>query len=288
MTVFSEYWQSNSLDMPLETLSEKAMRGIIDGSWLMVYITIPTLLLELWSLETATALYKKNPRLYCTAIGLNLFNHFVLGMPSYVLGVCFYAQDLHLPTTSTALVVLLQVMITVVIHSLCFFYVHKVFHTVPQLYKWHKFHHLFNTLVTPVTANAVSPVEYFVAYLTPFMISMTLLRSTETSLWLAIQVISIFNLAMHTPKLQHFYHSAPQWIVSTEHHLEHHKRLSCHYAAPTFNLDYIAALLSTPATATATTSGDKIAPAAAGSTNNTRPDGKCTTRSRSTEARREN
>jgi sterol desaturase/sphingolipid hydroxylase (fatty acid hydroxylase superfamily) len=270
MTWLSEYWPSNSVDAPWEPISEKAVRGIIDGSWLMVYIIIPTVLLELWSLDSATALYKKNPRLYCTAAGLNLFNHFVLGMPSYVLGVCFYTKELDLAATSKTLVVFYQVLVTVLIHSLCFYHVHKVFHNVPQLYKWHKFHHLFNTLVTPITANAVSPVEYFVAYLTPFMISMTLTRTTETSLWLAIQVISIFNIAMHTPKLQPYYQGVPQWIVSTADHLEHHRRLTCHYAAPTFNLDYVAALLFSPAAA----SGGRIACA----TTTDKPDEKGTPR----------
>ena len=280
MVVFEMYkvWKAvwDTPEQVTLTWLAQAIPSIIDGCWLMVYILIPTLVLELWSHETAIALYKKNPRLYTTAVGLNVFNHFVLGMPCYVLAVCFLARDLnshHDAATSAMLLVPCQVLITIVIHSLCFYHVHKILHTIPKLYKWHKFHHLFNTLVTPITANAVSPVEYALGYLAPFCVSMLLLRATETSLWISIQVISMFNLIMHTPKLQYIYDKdqllVPKWMVSTADHLEHHKRLNCHYAAPTLDIDYLADLLSVTGAGTASSSsgGKMIQVSPAGGTN---------------------
>ncbi|CAB9496830.1 expressed unknown protein [Seminavis robusta] len=237
-----------------EEVHETACRGFVDGVWLMVYIIIPTLLLEMWSFETAAALYKKNARLYKTAFALNFFNHFGLGAICYAFTITFFAKNVPHPvlasTDSTDSTMLLlasyyltiagQVLTLMIVHSLCFYTVHRIFHTYPKLYKWHKFHHLFNTHVPPITANAVSPVEYLIGYLIPFLISMTLFQHCELALWIAIQVVSIFNIAMHTPKLERYYDKIlPSWMVGTGDHLEHHKRLNCHYAAPTLDLDYL-------------------------------------------------
>ena len=37
------------------------------------------------------------------------------------------------------------------------------------MYWAHRFHHKFNVVVVPVTANAVSLAEYAIAYMAPFV-----------------------------------------------------------------------------------------------------------------------
>lgn len=212
-----------------------------DGSLLMVYVLLQTFFLELLSLDTSKALYQKNPKLYQNAVVLNFFNHFVVGVPSYAVGILlttdiperdnFFIYSLKLVT---------QIIGITAIHALCYYQIHKIFHTYPRLYKWHKFHHLFNTHVPPLSANAVSPVEYYLAYICPFLVALILLKPCELALWSSILLIGIFNLTMHTPMLEPYFDKVtPQWMAKTANHLEHHKRLNCHYAAPTFDIDYL-------------------------------------------------
>lgn len=230
---------ADSFGVPMEDLHENVQAGV----WLMAYLVVPTLLLETWSHETSRALHKKNAHLYWQAFALNFVNHFGLGAPAYALAVTLLAQpeeEFKVRTTVG------QVFGLVVVHSICFFQAHQAFHTVKPLYRWHKFHHLFNTHVTPITANAVSMVEYVIAYLTPFGVGMLLFPCSALALQIAIQLISICNIAMHTPKLELLYKTyVPAWlpIVGTAAHLEHHKRLNCHYAAPTIDWDTILATL---------------------------------------------
>ena len=50
---------------------------------------------------------------------------------------------------------------------------------------------------------------------------------------------SFTNLLIHTPWLEEA--SAkylPPWLVSTAGHIEHHRKLSMNYAAPTLNVDH--------------------------------------------------
>ena len=232
------------MNIPYPTTSiEELLANAHEGLWLMLWLLVPTLLLEAWSYETSRALYKKNAQLYWQALALNLINHFGLGAPGYALVVTLLSDRDRVSVREVAG----QVLGLILVHSICFYQVHQTFHTVKSLYQWHKFHHLFNTHVSPITANAVSVVEYVIAYLSPFAVGMLLFPCSVTSLKIAIQVISFLNLAMHTPKLEQFYQTLfPAWIplVHTAAHLEHHKRLNCHYAAPTLDWDGIVLLVT--------------------------------------------
>jgi sterol desaturase/sphingolipid hydroxylase (fatty acid hydroxylase superfamily) len=235
-TMYSVHPSLNSFTL------DEVQANFKDGTWLMISIVVPTLLLEAWSYETARALYQKNKKLYLQAFALNFVNHFLLGTPAYAISVTLLARE---STTSDSLLhlylqTLLQVLCIVTCHSLLFYKVHQTFHTQKWLYKWHKFHHLFNTHVPPISANAVSLVEYLIGYLSPFAVAMIVFQCTATALWISIQWISICNLVMHTPKLEHYYDRIiPTWLVGTGMHLEHHSRLNKHFSAPTLDLDYI-------------------------------------------------
>ena len=121
-------------------------------------------------------------------------------------------------------------------HGLGYYAAHRWMHT-RRMYWAHKFHHKFNLIVVPVTANAVSLAEYAIAYMAPFVVGSALLRPDRASLFVAVGYISLNNLLIHTPRLCELSkHLVPWWGVSTADHLEHHARLTTHYAAPTISI----------------------------------------------------
>ena len=219
-----------------------ALYYIQDGFYIMSILMVFTALLEMHSFQTARALYQKNASLYRKAWIINFVNHFGLAIPCYAFFQVWSTQELpeddHRVTK--LLRVVWQVMQITSLHSIIFYQVHKTFHEYPQLYRWHKFHHQFNTHVPPVSATAVSPVEYLTAYLSPFMFAVILFPAVSpTAFRLGVVVMGTFNVMMHTPSLEAWYErTIPAWMVHTSDHLEHHKRLNCHYAAPTWDIDY--------------------------------------------------
>jgi sterol desaturase/sphingolipid hydroxylase (fatty acid hydroxylase superfamily) len=73
----------------------------------------------------------------------------------------------------------------------------------------------------------------------PFTIAMPFVRPDAVSIQLSVGIVSVSNLLIHTPKVAEISEKfMPEWLVSTDDHLEHHRKLNCKYAAPTFNIDY--------------------------------------------------
>eukprot|EP00529_Nitzschia_sp_RCC80_P040810 CAMPEP_0113454358 /NCGR_PEP_ID=MMETSP0014_2-20120614/7822_1 /TAXON_ID=2857 /ORGANISM="Nitzschia sp." /LENGTH=278 /DNA_ID=CAMNT_0000345761 /DNA_START=736 /DNA_END=1572 /DNA_ORIENTATION=+ /assembly_acc=CAM_ASM_000159 len=197
----------------------------------------------------------------------NLRNHFLIGVPIYTTAAYLFCCDNAYTAATTnndgtnttttvnnlnenhrddeALLMtpsdrLTSVASILFVQSVCFYTAHRAFHSNPQWYQHHRFHHRFNTHVPPMAANAVSPVEYIFAYILPFTLILPVLKVDTLSLRIVVSIVSVTNLMIHTPKLsaasERF---MPEWLVSTEDHLEHHRKLNCKYAAPTFNVDYI-------------------------------------------------
>merc|ERR1719409_986091 len=76
----------------------------------------------------------------------------------------------------------------------------------------------------------------------PFVAGSALLRPDRLSLFVAVGVISFNSLLIHTPVLADASARLVPWLfVSTADHLEHHRRLTKHYAAPTFSVDRLLA-----------------------------------------------
>lgn len=73
---------------------------------------------------------------------------------------------------------------------------------VAALYWAHRFHHRFNSHVVPMSANAVSFVEYCFAYMLPFIVGCLLLKPDALALFAAASLISINNILIHTPSLE--------------------------------------------------------------------------------------
>ena len=134
-----------------------------------------------------------------------------------------------------------MVLAIIVGHSIGYYCAHRWMHT-RSMYWAHRFHHRFNVYVVPVTANAVSPAEYAIAYMLPFIVGAQLLRPDRLSMFLGVGVVSLTNLLIHTPWLADASARLVPWLfVSTADHLEHHKRLTSHYGAPTISVDRLLA-----------------------------------------------
>mmetsp|Transcript_2977 Transcript_2977/g.4762 ORF Transcript_2977/g.4762 Transcript_2977/m.4762 type:complete len:237 (+) Transcript_2977:100-810(+) len=122
------------------------------------------------------------------------------------------------------------------IHSIGYWYAHKTMHT-SWLFWAHSFHHRFSAAVTPCVAMAVSPAEFLLAYMVPFIVGGLIVRPDRLSLLLAVCIISLSNLMVHTERCQGW--NLPWFLVSADKHLQHHRRPNKHYAAPTLDVDAI-------------------------------------------------
>lgn len=218
-----------------DTIKEHASQGL-ELSCLTFALT---LVLELWSIDTVRKVLDQKGAgvsLYLTAVFANLCNHFVFGWTIYLIAATLFCRDYDKVTSSDRVTSVITILF---VHSICFYVAHRAFHSNPTWYRHHRFHHRFNTHVPPMAANAVSAVEYIFAYILPFTVAMPIVRPDTVSLRFAVGIVSVTNLMIHTPKLSAISEKImPEWLVSTNDHLEHHRKLNTKFAAPTFNVDY--------------------------------------------------
>ena len=221
-----------------ESLQKGVWSAVSGGIVLSVATVLLTFVLELASLPTVRRVLKQRDgtSLYLQAVFLNFLNHFAFGVPVYVIAVplfCHSQQAENWTTFATRTGTIF------VVHSILYYSVHKAFHSSPKLYVYHRFHHRFNKHVPPVAANAVSAVEYLAAYVVPFAVAAALVHPHETELQCAVAVVSVCNLLIHTPRLEEWSKALGPAFVTTHGHLEHHRRMTINYAAPTINVDWI-------------------------------------------------
>ena len=211
-----------------------------EGLELSIGTFLLTLVLQVWSLDTVKKVLEQpgaGISLYKAAIVANLVNHFVFGWTIYLSAAALFCRDTEEVTSSDRIISVLTILF---VQSVAFYIAHRAFHSNPDWYRHHRFHHRFNTYVCPMTANAVSAVEYVFAYILPFAIACPFVQPDSLSLRLSVGIVSVSNLMIHTPKLSEISEKfMPEFLVSTNDHLEHHKKLNCKYAAPTFNIDYL-------------------------------------------------
>lgn len=242
MMLFSFYhtiFSSSSLQD--HELTEKLIQGAYSGLEVAVGTLLLTFVLELWSLPTVKNVLKQTDgaALYQTALWYNLRNHILLGIPTYAAAAAFLCAPEktthhHHPVMRT----LLHVFAVVLLQNLVYYQVHKTFHSIPELYQYHRFHHRFNVHTPPSAANAVTVVEYMVAYVLPFGGIAALVGATECETKLAVVLLSVLNLLVHTPRLDRvpWY---PAFLVSPHQHMDHHRKVTVHYASPFFNVDWL-------------------------------------------------
>jgi len=213
--------------------------SMTNDGWVMTWATLVlTALLELLSFDYVRKICerKDGTKLYAQGVLCNFLNNAVLGPPLYEL-----VSNRWMAQPFTALGRVAMTLAILVGHSVGYYCAHRWMHT-RKMYWAHRFHHRFNVFVVPVTANAVSLAEYALAYMLPFVAGASLLRPDRMSMFLAVGVVSLNNLLIHTPKLADASAALVPWLfVSTADHLEHHKRLTSNYAAPTFSVDRLLA-----------------------------------------------
>lgn len=161
-------------------------------------------------------------------------------------------------TTMIQIPLLIQVIFMIFFHSIQYYMIHKLFHESTTLYQlFHRFHHRFHTYIPPSSANAVTIGEYMIAYILPFVPPLLLAPIISSkAMKYSAGIISLMNLFVHCPQIENWSKQyIPSFFVSTENHLNHHRKLNCHYASPTFNIDYIMYFFttSTPSTCQTTT-----------------------------------
>lgn len=264
----------NSLVLQFDDEKE-LYRRCYGGMELAILTLAITTILELYSIDTVKLVLKQpnGYQLYCTAIMYNVLNHVVFGVPTYIIAVSFCSssssssitdQELSSLSLSSILKLICEVTYILMAHSIQYYCIHRTFHEYPVLYKtFHRFHHRFNVYVPPSSANAVTVGEYLVAYVIPFAVATLVGRPTVTALRIAICIQNLFNLIVHTPKFEQSISIIndhedisnnktmtnttltrrrgllSSFWVTTNDHLNHHRKLQCHYASPTFNIDNI-------------------------------------------------
>ena len=218
------------------------IHGLCPGAML---ITL-TAILESYCLPEVKLLLQRSggKRLYITSLLVNLRNAVFIGALTYYIAHDYICTDriLSIPEKLSCTLGI------VAIHGFFYFLIHKAFHEVKSLWWIHRFHHKFNSVVLPSSANAVSVTEFVFAYMAPFLVGAALTRSDIVSTLLATFTIGIVNLLIHFPLLDgqwpvsyQIESSFPTWIfVSTRDHITHHRHNGNeHYAAPIFHLDRI-------------------------------------------------
>lgn len=212
--------------------------GILSGLAAVVF----TAFLELVLSKEDVSRLRSTPagrELYRSCIYSNIRNNLVLGPITYWLTIEYICR----PGPLTVSEQVQSIFGIVLVEGILFYLVHKAFHEVKCLYWMHRYHHRFNTIVLPSSANAVSIAEYVFAYMIPIVAGVYLMGADEASTFLGAAVIAVTNLLIHTPQLEDYV-----WFwafVSTHDHLEHHRKLRGNYGAPVFHVDRIVRRLST-------------------------------------------
>lgn len=218
------------------------IHGAFGGLELAVLTVLLTLVLELCSLPTVRSVLQQTdgPALYRTALWYNLRNHFLLGIPTYAVAVGFLCSSPKPQSSNVSLASAGNVLSVIVLQNLIYYQAHKTFHSTPKLYQYHRFHHRFNAHTPPSAANAVSVTEYMIAYVLPFGVLAALVGATEFELRTAVGLLSVLNLVVHTSRLDAL--PWPAFLVSPHQHLDHHRKVSVHYASPFLNVDWLLGL----------------------------------------------
>jgi len=229
----SDYWAGSCTHSRSVLFAGPFGADLVAGVVLGLVTVALTVLLEALSWRTALTMARKDPQLYNHAWRMNILNNLCLGPIIFAASAWVFARP-QLPPTQ----LVFSCLGVLAVHAVGYYLVHKAFHEVPGMYCHHKLHHKFNTFVPPSAANCVSVVEYVLAYMAPFPFGAIFFSPDRLAVLAAASVVSFCNLLIHTPPLAEI--SArwlPWWAVATSDHLEHHRRLTCLYAAPTISLD---------------------------------------------------
>ena len=128
-----------------------------------------------------------------------------------------------------------KVMFILLTQSVGYYVVHASFHKSTILYKYHKFHHKFDSVLVPSIGNAVSWQEYSMAYMLPFVCGAIITKPNEISFIIPIAIVALLNMTIHCQELKSYEYN--KYLVSPKQHMEHHLVRDKHFAAPLLNID---------------------------------------------------
>lgn len=202
------------------------------------------LLLELllWDEEWKRQFAQPNIRaLYWSGVRTNLLNYLLLAPAAKGLATAWVASQAGAYTNAAVAFVGL-----LACQAVGYGLVHEWMHR-PENYSWtgHKFHHRFNdkTFVRPISANAVTWIEFVAAYAIPLMAGILICRPAPLVADLVILSVSLANLVIHTPEKVLSMRGAPTVLVTNKKHLYHHQVDSAKFfSAPILDLDRVLGL----------------------------------------------
>lgn len=169
---------------------------------------------------------------------IKAWNHTILN--STLLGPFVYKQiTIHLHNKNNSIIYnFINIQKILFIHSIGYWFVHKLMHT-KTLWCIHKYHHSYSIYVTPVVCMAVTPMEYTLAYMLPFIIGSYLINPSSLELFYSASIVSFCNIIIHCPSIKNLSKYYPNWWISPNKHLLHHSSKNKHIAASTYDIDYI-------------------------------------------------
>lgn len=219
------------MKLPLVKLSANIIQPYIRGLHLGTYTYLFSNILDhTISRNDTLELINKNPKLYIESTVSNFINLIGLSPIYYIFADNFLLKD------KSSEIHFLKVMAIVLTHNILFYKLHKTFHEVKKLYFIHKFHHRFIKPI-PSNGNAVSVIEYNIAYVLPFLIGAIMFNPNNVSFQFAIGIISFLNSLVHCFPLRNI-KFFPLLVVPND-HLIHHEKLTSKYASPLLNVDNV-------------------------------------------------
>lgn len=151
---------------------------------------------------------------YKNGVMLSIFNIVVVGY----LGICF-AYLFYKPKQFNIYHSSIELTISIYSANILFYFVHRLFHSVKFLYKYHLYHHKFSEPIG-LRAAYTHPIDYFFGNLLPLGITPFLLNVDLYTLSFIVY-LSIYSTVIR----EHSDYS------DNIHHLDHHKYYNCNYGA---------------------------------------------------------
>ena len=173
----------------------------------MYTITVSSILDNTISSEHTKALVERDIKLYFEGMRANYLNLLLISPLYYVFVYLFLLNNLKEGFY------LLDYISLLLIHNVGYYAIHKMMHKIPQLKGFHNFHHLFIDVI-PSNGNAVSLMEFNLAYISPFIGGIYLISPNNDTLKSAIMTISFLNTFIHCPNFADL--ELPDIIVSQQ------------------------------------------------------------------------
>ena len=200
-----------------------------------LYTIIFTCILEIISIKYVYTFLQnnRNTKLYKKSIIKNLVNNLIIGPSCYTL--CHF---IYISKQSTIIHDIYTTIGLLSTQSIGYYLIHRAMHT-KHLYFIHTFHHQYNKHILPITANAVSYLEYILAYMLPFVIGIIEFNPSIKSLKISVYIVSFANIMIHTPLFINHSDIYMKFMLTPRDHHKHHMYSNNNFSAPLLNLDRI-------------------------------------------------